>query len=125
MQALELHCRDVDIFNIADKFFLKNGLQWQNVVGICTDGARSVSGKDNSLQGLICECKPQAKWTHCMLQWEALASQWFSVELNQVVEKVVKVINFVKTSGDRSHNFSKLCDVLYTPHKQLLFHATT
>ena len=84
-----------------------------------------MSGKCNGLQGLIRECASQAKWTHCMLRWEALASQCFSVELNQVVEEIVKVINFVKTSEVRSHIFSKLCDDLDTPHKQLLFHATT
>ena len=82
-------------------------------------------GKYNGLQGLISECAPQAKWTHCMLHWEALASQCFSVELNQVVEEIVKVINFVKTSGVRSRISSKPCDDLDTPHKQLLFHATT
>ena len=35
------------------------------------------------------------------------------------------MINFVKTSEVRSCIFSKLCDDLHTPHKQLLFHATT
>ena len=60
-----------------------------------------------------------------MLHREALASQCFSVELNQVVEEIVEVINFVKTSGVRSCIFSKLCDDMDTPHKQLLFHATT
>ena len=116
-KPLELRCRGVDMFHIIDDFFSQNGLQWQNVVGICTDGARSMSGKYNGLQGLIRECAPQAKWTHCMLHHEALASQCFSVELNQVVEEIVKVINFVKTSGVRSRIFSKLCDDLDTPHK--------
>ena len=35
------------------------------------------------------------------------------------------MINCVKTSGVRSRIFSKLGDDLATPHKQLLFHATT
>ena len=60
-----------------------------------------------------------------MLHREALASQCFNIELSQVVEEIVKVINYVKTSGVRSHIFSKLCDDLETPHKHLLFHATT
>ena len=113
------------MFHIINDFFSKNGLQWQNVVGICTDGARSISGKYNGLQGLILECAPQAKWTYCMLYREALASQCFSVELNQVVKEIEKVINFAKTSGVRSRIFSKLCADLDTPHKQLCFHATT
>ena len=84
-----------------------------------------MSGKYNGLQSLIVECAPQAKLTHCMLHREALASQCFSVELNQVVEEIVKVINFVKTSEVRSRIFSKLFADLDTSHEQLLFHATT
>ena len=60
-KPLELRCRGVDMFHIIDDFFSKNGLQWQNVAGICTDGARSMSGKCNGLQGLIRKCAPQAK----------------------------------------------------------------
>ena len=56
-----------DMFHIIDDFFSKNGLQGQNVVEICTDGATYMSGKYNGLQGLILKCVPQAKWTHCML----------------------------------------------------------
>ena len=60
-----------------------------------------------------------------MLHREALAFQCFGAELNQVVEEIVKVINFVKTSGVRSRIFSKLCDDSDAPRKQLLFNATT
>ena len=80
-----------------------------------------MSGKYNDLQNLICECAPLAKWTYCMLHREALASQYFSIELNQVVEEIIKVINYVKTSGVRSCTFSKLCDDLETPHKHLFY----
>ena len=45
-KPLELRYRGVNMFQIInDFFFSKNGLQWQNVVGISTNGARSMSGK--------------------------------------------------------------------------------
>ena len=47
-----------------------------------------MSGKYNGLQGLIRECVPQAKWTHCMFHREALASQCFSIELNQLLKRL-------------------------------------
>ena len=78
---------------------------------------------NNGLQSLIRECAPQAKWTHCVLHREAPTSLCFSIELKQAFEEIVKVINYVKTSGVRNRIFSKLCDDLETPHKQLLFHA--
>ena len=124
-KPLELRCRDVDMFHIIDDFFSENNLQWKNVVRICTDGARSMSGKYNGLQSLIRKGARLAKWIHCILDREALAFQCFNIELSQVVEENVKVINYVKTSGVRGHIFSKLCDDLETPQKHLLFHATT
>ena len=60
-----------------------------------------------------------------MLDREAPASPCFNIELSQVVEEIVKVINYVKTSRVRSCIFSKLCDDLETPHKRILFRATT
>ena len=40
-KPLEFRYRGVDMFHIIDKFFLEIGLQWQNVIRICIDGARS------------------------------------------------------------------------------------
>ena len=73
-KPLELRCRGADVFHIKDDFFSKNGLQWHNVVGLCTNGARSMYGKYNGLQGLILECASQTIWTLCMLHREALVS---------------------------------------------------
>ena len=47
-KSLEVRCRGVDMFLIIDDFFFEKWLQWQNICGICTDGARS--GKYNGLQ---------------------------------------------------------------------------
>ena len=55
---------------IVDDFFSENNLQLKNIVGICTDGGRSMSGKYNGLQSLIHECGPLAKWTHYILYRE-------------------------------------------------------
>ena len=65
-----------------------------------------MSGKYNGLQSLIRECA--SLLTHCVLHREAIASQYFSIELDHIVEEIVKVINYVKTSGVRSRIFSKL-----------------
>lgn len=35
----------VDLFKIMNNFFEQNNLVWENCIGLCTDGARSMSGK--------------------------------------------------------------------------------
>ena len=44
-KPLELRCPGMDMFQIIENFFSENNLQWKNVVGICADGARYMSGK--------------------------------------------------------------------------------
>ena len=63
-EPFESHCRSVDMFHAIDKFFSGRGLQWQNVIGLCTERARSTSGKYGGVQSLVCNCAPLAKWTH-------------------------------------------------------------
>ena len=60
-----------------------------------------------------------------MLHREALVSHCFSANVNQVVEEIVKVINYKKASALRTRIFSKWCDDLKAPHKNLLFLDTT
>ena len=42
-----------DLFEILEKFIVENCLDWQNCIGICTDGARSMSDRYGGIQALI------------------------------------------------------------------------
>ena len=44
---------------------------WKYCVGLCTDGIRAMSGRFGGLRGIAVN----AKWTHCLIHHEALASQ--------------------------------------------------
>ena len=86
-----------DLFEILDTFISENNLEWTKCVGVCTDGARSMSGCYGGLQALIRSKAPDALWTHCVIHREALASKYLSPTLNQILEYVVNVVNFIKT----------------------------
>ena len=118
-------CRGIDMFEILDTFFKENDLVWENLVGICTDGARSMSGKYNGLQSLVRDHAPHAKWTHCMIHRESLAANNLSKDLSSVVDEVVKVINYVKTRPMKARFFRQLCDDSNATYNTLLFHATS
>ena len=42
-----------EIFNIIDRFFDENDTMWNNCIGLCTEGARSMSGRKAGLQALV------------------------------------------------------------------------
>jgi hypothetical protein len=54
----------------------ENSIDWTQFVGVCTDGAHSMSGRYEGLQALIRNQAPDALWTHCVIHREALASQY-------------------------------------------------
>ncbi|GFU04948.1 protein FAM200B [Trichonephila clavipes] len=46
--------------------------EWKNCVGICTDDARTMSGRFKSIQALVKQKSPLCIWTHCMIHREEL-----------------------------------------------------
>lgn len=66
---------------------------------------------------------PDAKWTHCMLQREALVSKKMSTELNKILSESVKIINFIKSGTLNSRLFYKLCEENEQNIKSLLLHS--
>jgi hypothetical protein len=82
---------------ILDTFISENSLEWAKCVGVCTNGARSMSGCYGGLQAFIRSKDPETLWTHCVIHREALASKYLSPTFNQVLEYVVNVVNFIKT----------------------------
>ena len=114
-----------DLFEILDTFISENNLEWTKCVGVCTDGARSMSGCYGGLQALIRSKAPDALWTHCVIHREALASKYLSPTLNQVLEYVVNVVNFIKTRPLKARFFKKLCEDMGSEHTSLLYYSTS
>lgn len=71
-----------DLFKILDNFMSKNILDWTKCVGVCTDGACSMSGRYRGLQALIRNKVSDTLWTHCIIHREALASKYLRPALN-------------------------------------------
>ena len=47
------NCIAHELFATINKFFQKNNLQWKYCVGLCTDGARAMSGLFGGLRTLV------------------------------------------------------------------------
>ncbi|XP_037367457.1 SCAN domain-containing protein 3-like [Talpa occidentalis] len=101
----------------------KCGLEFKFCVGVCSDGAASMTGKHSEVVTQIKELAPECKITHCFIHRESLVMKKISAELNRVLTDIVKIVNYVKSNALNSRLFSLLCDNMETDHKQLLLHA--
>ena len=64
-----------EIFNLIDAFIRTHGIDWERCVGICTDGAKSMTGKHTGLIAHIRRVCPSISWLHCSIHREALAAK--------------------------------------------------
>ena len=112
-----------EVFQIIDTFFSENYIKWENCVGLCTDGARSMSGRHFGLQALVREKAPKAVWTHCMIHRQALASSSLPEELSTVLNTVIRSVNYIKNSPLKARLFAKLCDSMDAEHTGLLYYC--
>lgn len=111
------------IFEEMDTYATEKGLQWKKCVGICTDGARAMCGKKSSVVTRVLERSPIASWTHCNLHREVLVSKSLPESLKTVLDKAVKVVNYIKTRPLQTRLFQKLCEEMGSLHKSLLLHT--
>ena len=82
-----------------------------------------MSGRFGGLRTLVQGVAVNAKWTHCLIQREALALQQLSGDLNGMLKAVVKTINFIKTKPLKARLFQCLCNELGAEHNNLLFYC--
>ena len=105
--------------------FTNKGIEWKKCVGLCTDSAASMTG-DYRGDGVVKQIQDKAenaKWTHCFLHRQNLATRQMSPELHEVLFIAVKTISYIKKNALHSRCFSALCDVLDSGHLQLLYHC--
>ena len=112
-----------EIFNLIDKFFNENDIMWNNCIGLCTDGARSMSGHKTGLQAFVKKKTHDDLWTHCMLHRAALVSKNISEELNNVFAKVTKVMNYIQNSPLKTRLLAKLCEDMGANYISLLYYC--
>ena len=82
-----------------------------------------MSGRFGGLRTFVQGVGVNAKWAHCLIQCEELASQQLSGDLNGVLKAVVKIVNFIKARPLKARLFQRLCNELGAEHNNLLFYC--
>lgn len=105
-----------DIFGLIDSFIRSHGITWTKCVGICTDGAKAMTGRHSGVVTRVQAVAPDATWVHCSVHREAFAAKGMSDSLAQVLDDTVKMVNFVKSRPLNSRIFSTLCSEMGSDH---------
>ncbi|GFT41415.1 protein FAM200A [Trichonephila clavipes] len=124
-KPIKLKATAIALFDILNNFINEAKIEWENCVGMCADGARTMCGrfKCTSIQALVKQKYPLCIWTHCMIYREALVSKEMSPGLNIVLMTVVTVVNYIKMRLLKSRIFSGLCKDMGAAHSSLLFYC--
>lgn len=112
-----------DIFEIVDNYLKFANLPWEKCIGVCTDGAPAMTGSVKGFTSFAKKKNENIIFTHCFLHREALMTKTLVGDLREVLDQVVKVINFIKSSSLKSRLFEKICDGMDSDNSKLLFHS--
>lgn len=70
---------------ITNDFMNCNNINWENCLGVCTDGAKAMAGHYGGLQALIRQKAPEMIWTHCLIN----RSYWIRINYIKVWNRTV------------------------------------
>ena len=66
-KPLETTTTAEDVFNVVSTYFDKNDMKWENLVGICTDGAPAMLGCRSGFIARMKKRSPNAVGSHCVI----------------------------------------------------------
>ena len=112
-----------DVFNKVDSFFQSQSLKWNNLCGICTDGAPAMLGCRSGFQTLVKQVSPRTTGIHCTIHRQVLASKTLPNTFKDVLTDVVKAINAIKSKALNSRLFGALCVEMGSDFEILLMHT--
>ncbi|XP_076324212.1 zinc finger BED domain-containing protein 5-like [Tachypleus tridentatus] len=112
-----------DIYDALSSYLNHWDLTWEKCVGICTDGCPSMIASVKGFVTLVKQSQPNIFITHCFLHREALVAKAIGPELKEVLDMVVKMVNYLKSKPVKCRQFTKLCESMDAEHVTLLFHT--
>jgi len=93
------------------------------LIGCTTDGAPSMLGQKSGFQAYLKTVSPNATFVNCFIHRFALNAKTLPPELLSCLNRISKMVSFVKSSTLNTQLFAKLCEDVGSEHKCLLYHT--
>lgn len=77
-------------------------------------------GSKSGFQQKVKEIAPKAKGVHCVIHRYGLASKTLSLSLKEVLDSVVKMVNYIKSGALNTQLFRNFCKDMHFDHEALL-----
>ncbi|KAF2351079.1 Ribonuclease H-like domain [Trinorchestia longiramus] len=110
-----------DIFNVLENFCKQNELDWGKLVGCTTYRAPSMLGRKSGFQAHAKAVAPNATTVHCFIHRFALCAKVLPPKSLSCFNRVIRIVNFVKTSALNTRLFKLLCEDFGSNHICLLY----
>ena len=106
--TLKGRTRGIDVFNDFKEKFIEKSLNFANIVSVCTDGAPSMTGKN---EGFVAHLKKEFVNQdfisfHCILHQQNLCSK--SVILDDTLKNIVAIVNYIRANSTRHRHFREM-----------------
>lgn len=102
-------------------------LPWSKLINVTTDGSLNLTGKKVGLlrriQNKVKDENPDRDviFLHCVIHQESLCKS--VLQLNHVVNPVVKLVNFIRARGLQHCQFMMFLEETNADHQDLLYHS--
>uniref|UniRef100_A0AAR2KGQ1 SPIN-DOC-like zinc-finger domain-containing protein n=1 Tax=Pygocentrus nattereri TaxID=42514 RepID=A0AAR2KGQ1_PYGNA len=125
LKSLKGTTTDMDVFEAVSDSIDKMGLKWDKLCGVTTDGAPAMAGAHKGVASMMCskvkETGGEAFKMHCIAHQEALCAK--TVNLGDVMNKVVKTVNIIQTRGLYHREFQAFLSDVDAEYGDLLYHS--
>ena len=105
-----------DVFEVFDNFFKQNGLDWNKLIGCTTNGAPSMLGRKSGFTTYVKTASSNATIVHCFIHRFALCAKVLPEKMLLCLKRVIKLVNFVKTSAVNTRLFKRPCEDFGSKH---------
>lgn len=116
-----------DLYDLVSTVIEKMKLPWSKLANVRTDGSPNLTGKNVGLlkriQDKVKEENPNQDviFLHCIIHQESLCKS--ILQLNHVVNPVIKLVNFIRAKGLQHRQFIKFLEETDADHHNLLYHS--
>ncbi|KRZ35580.1 Protein ZBED8 [Trichinella pseudospiralis] len=98
-EPLKTTWKRVDVFQAVSQVFEVNGLMWEKLVGVCTDGAPAMLGSRSGFVKMVKSKNPSIFAMHCVIHRQALVAKTLPDDLREDLNFAVEVVNYVQSNA--------------------------